>query len=78
VASNPIERYTQRVQSSELPSVVQRKDHLLKLAVLHNDNLTNTSEPLELGLPILVVRTNDGYSPDLNKILEFIRAGYKS
>lgn len=71
--ANPIERYIKRVQESNLPSVVERREHLLNLAVPHGKNLNKTSEPLNLELPLLIVDTNDGYEPSINQIISFIR-----
>lgn len=76
MCTNPIERYIDRVESSNLPSVIERQKHLLQLATRHKDNLDVTSQPLELSLPVLVVNTDDGYSPSLDEVLRFIRASY--
>ena len=73
VCTNPIERYISRIESSNLPSVVQRRQHLLELATQHKNNLPKTVEPLDLGLPCLVVNTDDGYEPALGEIVAFIR-----
>ncbi len=73
--ANPIQRYKSRIQNSTLPSVVQRRDHLLGLAKHHADNLENTSKPLDLGVPTMAVNTDDGYSPNLDEIVAFIQAG---
>lgn len=73
---NPIERYTARIQNSDVPNVVERRQHLLGLAAPHKENLGKTNQPLDLGVPVLTVHTDDGYSPDLDEILNFIRANY--
>lgn len=76
ICINPIERYVARVKDSTLPSVVHRREHLLGLEKLHKNNLAKTSPPLELNVPLLVVNTDDGYDPSLDKILEFIKDQY--
>jgi predicted kinase len=77
VCTNPIERYVARVKNSDVPSVVERRQHLLKLAASHEDKLIKTMEPLELGLPRLVVNTDDGYRPALDETIDFIRGSYE-
>ena len=72
MCKNPIDRYVARIEASNLPSIVQRREHLLQLAAPHKDNLSKTNEPLKLNIPCLVVDTNDGYIPNLNDITEFI------
>lgn len=76
ITANPIERYSNRVRTSTLPSVVERREHLLALAIPHSENLSRTSQPLELGLPTLAVNTDDGYEPSLDEIVKFIRSSY--
>ena len=73
VCDNPIERYVERTKNSDLPSIRQRRDHLLQLAVPHRENLKLTSEPLDLGVPLIVVHTDDGYNPALGEIVTFIK-----
>lgn len=72
-AADPIGRYTNRVMTSELPSVIERREHLLALAGPHQENLANTSTPLDLGVPTIVVRTDDGYDPSVERIVAFIK-----
>lgn len=69
---NPIERYIARTRDSDLPSIVQRRQHLLGLAPLHRDNLDRTYKPLELGIPRLVVNTDNSYTPALDEVVDFI------
>jgi Cdc6-like AAA superfamily ATPase len=78
VCANPIERYVTRIGSSDLPSIVQRREHLLGLVASHEDNLTKTVDPLELGLPCLVVTTDNGYDPGLSEIVMFIRNSHRN
>jgi predicted kinase len=74
VCANPIERYISRVKDSDLPSIVERREHLLGLANLHKDNLSKTSEPLELDMPTLIVNTDQGYEPSLEEVIKFIKS----
>lgn len=72
--AHPIERYKHRVETSTLPSVVQRREHLLELAQPHTENLVKTRKPLDLGVPTITVQTDDGYAPDIDSVVAFIRA----
>jgi hypothetical protein len=47
------------------------------LAAPHKENLNRTNEPLDLGVPVIVVNTNDGYDPALDKIVGFIKSAAK-
>lgn len=76
VCTDPIERYEQRIKSSDSQNVMQRREQLLERAVYHKKNLNKTSQPLELGVPMLVVNTNDGYHPSLSEIVGFIQNNY--
>lgn len=72
VCANPIDRYIDRVKTSDLPSIVQRREYLLERAVFHKENLGRTNQPLELGLPLLVVNTDNGYDPSIGEVVAFI------
>jgi len=72
--ANPLERYAKRIESSTLPSIVQRREHLLGLVKPHTDNLARTSKPLDLGVPTITVHTDNGYSPGVEDIVAFIQA----
>jgi gluconate kinase len=72
--TDPIQRYEDRVTNSKLPSVVKRKDHLLKLAVPHRQNLTITNEPLDLEFPLIEVNTDHGFDPTLDEVIAFIKS----
>lgn len=72
-ATNPIERYRIRTQSSMLPSIVQRREHLLSLAKPHANNLSKTSKSLDLGVPTITVYTDEDYSPSIDDIVSFIK-----
>jgi gluconate kinase len=73
-ATDPLERYKARVSSSTTPSIVNRRQHLLHLADNHSKNLDKTSKPLDLGVPTLVVNTDDDYSPTVDDIVLFIKS----
>lgn len=76
VCTNPIERYAQRIKSSDSQNVMQRREQLLERATHHEENLDKTSQPLELDAPMLVVNTDDGYNPSLSEIVGFIQNNY--
>lgn len=71
--NDPLARYEARVRSSTLPSIVQRRPHLLSLVEPHRANLPNTQQPLNLDIPTLVVHTDGDYEPSLSHIVSFIR-----
>jgi adenylate kinase family enzyme len=73
-ASDPIQRYINRTRASKVASVVSRRENLLKRAAYHKVNLDNTNEPLEIGVPVLTVNTDDGYNPPLDEIIAFIKS----
>ncbi|MDB5161871.1 MAG: hypothetical protein JWM52_379 [Candidatus Saccharibacteria bacterium] len=70
--THPIERYIERLRESNLPSIIERRDHLLNLALLHMRNLEKTNIPLDLDVPTLIVNTDHDYDPTLDKIIAFI------
>jgi adenylate kinase family enzyme len=74
--SDPIERYKSRILSSDLPNIVERREHLLERASHHKANLEKTNQPLELDLPLIVVNTDDAYDPSLQDISNFITASF--
>lgn len=74
--SNPIDRYKNRVMSSDAPSIAERREYLLKRALHHEDNLDKTNQPLELSVPLLIVNTDDGYDPSLGEVVGFIERSY--
>lgn len=71
-ASDPITRYIERTNASTVPDVVRRRDILMERAVHHKDNLENTRHVIDLGVPTLIVNTDDGYEPNLEQIFLFI------
>ena len=75
--SDPISRYVHRVKTSDLPSFIERREHLLSLATPHKENLSKTNEPLDLGVPTIVVNTDNGYEPILDKLVELIKQNTK-
>ncbi len=76
-AEDPIKRYTERIQSSTVQDIAERRDELLARAKHHADNLAKTQTPLDLGLPTLVINTDDDYNPKLESIIEFIYSNRK-
>ncbi len=72
--AEPLKRYKHRIETSSLPSVIARRDHLFGLVGRHAANLEKTSRALDLKVPTLVVNTDDNYTPSLDSIVAFIRA----
>lgn len=73
-ATDPIARYKEKIETSESIEEQARRDFLLTRATYHADNLSNTSDMIELNLPTLVVNTDDGYTPELSDIIKFIQS----
>lgn len=71
--ADPIERYIDRTKHSQLPSIVSRRRQLLERADTHKQNLKLTDEPLALDAPLIVVNTDNGYNPSLERIVAFIK-----
>lgn len=71
-ATDPITRYIERTNESTVPDVIRRRDLLMQRAVHHRNNLEKTQHAIDLGVPTLVVNTDDGYEPSLEQIFAFI------
>lgn len=71
-STHPIERYIEKIKTSDSLGIQQRRDLLIKRAEHHRTNLVNTSESINLDVPTLTVNTNDGYNPSLDAIIAFI------
>lgn len=71
-ANNPISRYKKNIENHDSAEVQQRRDFLISRAEFHASNLENTINPIDLGVPRLVVDTNDMYNPSLEEIIHFI------
>ena len=71
-ADDPIGRYVERIKTSEQPDIIRRRELLLERAGYHTNNLQNTADAIDLGIPTLVVDTNSGYRPALSEIVSFI------
>jgi len=69
---DPIKRYTERIQNSELPDIIRRRELLLERATHHRDNLVNTAEVIDLDIPTIVVNTDEDYDPSVNEVVSFI------
>lgn len=72
LSSDPVHRYIKRINLSDLPSIINRRQHLFSLAASHAKNLDKTEGPLKLNVPQLVVSTDDGYAPEPKEIVAFI------
>lgn len=76
--SDPIGRYSARIKNSKIPSIIERREHLLSLAAAHKEKLERTNNPLDLGVPSMTVNTDDGYSPAIGEIVDFIKTAKKT
>lgn len=70
--TDPIGRYVARIKSSTVPNMQRRQKELLDRAKYHKANLAKTDDPLDLGVAVLVVNTDQGYSPAMDHIIQFI------
>lgn len=59
--AHPIDRYKLRIRQSTVPNVMKHRFELLKRAAHHENNLPNTNDPLNIGLPTIVVNTDKSY-----------------
>lgn len=75
---DPILRYIERTNSSTVPDIIRRRELLNERAVYHQSNLASTQHVINLGIPTIVVNTDDGYEPSLGQIFEFIAANRNS
>lgn len=74
VAESSIERFYAREQARADNGVYLTHEQLQERAVFHKQNLPNTQSPLALGVPQLIVNTNNDYDPDFQAIIDFIVA----
>lgn len=72
--SDPIARYKNNIETHESLDVKARRDYLIARAEFHANNLGNTMNKIELGVPTLVVDTNNDYIPNFNDIVAFIQS----
>lgn len=72
-AIDPIARYKKRLEEDGTVDMRERRDFLLSRAEFHTNNLKNTNDPIELGIPRLIVDANDGYNPSLEEIIQFVK-----
>jgi adenylate kinase family enzyme len=70
--TDPIKRYIERNQNSELPDIIRRQELLKNRAEHHRNNLVNTAKVIDLGIPTIVVDTNDNYTPSLHEVIAYI------
>lgn len=69
---DPIKRYIERIENSELPDIIRRRELLLERAKHHRNNLMNTADVIHLDVPTIVVNTDSSYDPTLNEVISFI------
>lgn len=72
VAKDPITRHLGRELTREGRGKALNDDELKKRADFHTSNLSQTVEPADFEKPVIIVDTNDGYSPTLDKIIATI------
>lgn len=77
-ASDPIERFKENIKNHESKEVQGRREFLLSRAEVHGANLSKTMHQIDLGIPTLIVNTDEGYVPNLDSVLEFIAIESKS
>lgn len=75
-AKDPIARHYQRERERTDRGIAQTPEELKARRDYHAKNLAVTIEPLEIGMPTLVVNTDDGYVPAIDHILDFIETEY--
>ncbi len=75
-ATNPIERHLSRELARTDRGQVLDRDGLKKRAEHHRQNLPRTQEPVDRDLPTIIVNTDDGYSPSISDIANFIDGHY--
>lgn len=73
MAGNSIERHLARELTRRDKGVVLDEGGLKKRAEFHASNLAQTEQPADYESPVLVVRTEEGYEPSLEKIIDFIQ-----
>lgn len=76
VCEDPIARQLNRELSRDDKGVYLRRGELESIAKFHNNNLGETSQPLELMLPQIIIQTDDGYNPSFPDIIAFIEHQY--
>ena len=74
VTADPIQRYTDRVMKSQTPDIIRRREVLLDRASYHRDHLDEYAQPLDLGIPQLVVNTDDGHTPPIEEVVHFVNS----
>jgi adenylate kinase family enzyme len=80
LSSNPISRHLSRELARTDRGLVRKnlkKSNFQKKADFHAENLAKTEVPASYEKPVLVVKTDDKYEPDLEKICDFIEAEYE-
>lgn len=69
---DPIKRHLSREQSRSDDGKVLSPDDLIKRAQYHEGNLKISQNALDLHVPTLIVKTDNGYDPGFEQIVEFI------
>lgn len=69
---DPIGRFVERNENSQIPDIIRRRQLLRDRVEHHRENLVSTARAIDLGVPTMVVNTDDGYEPALEKVVAFI------
>jgi cytidylate kinase len=72
IATDPITRHLKRELGRDDTGKVLDDDGLKKRADFHASNLHQTIEPSDFEKPVIIVDTNDGYSPAFDEIIATI------
>lgn len=72
VAADPIKRHLERELGRDDKGKVLYDDGLKKRVDFHTSNLSQTVDPADFEKPVLVVHTDDGYSPAFDEIVATI------
>jgi len=76
VCHEPIARHAARELSRTDRGVYMSPIEVDSRANYHKNNLGETSRPLELTLPQIIIQTDDGYNPSFPDIIAFIEHQY--
>lgn len=73
VAANPAKRHLERKLGRYDNGKVLDYDDLKKRTDFHTSNLSQTVEPADFEKPVLIVNTDNGYSPALDDIIATVK-----
>jgi len=73
VATRSVDRHLARELARHNKGITLDDAGMRKRAEFHASNLAQTEHPADYENPVLIVHTDDGYEPSLEKIVEFIQ-----